>query len=58
MPSLTPKQAHFMNAAAHNPAFALKAGIPQSVAREFHNADKQKAAKTGTRPLWQKWKSF
>jgi hypothetical protein len=29
-----------MEAAAHNPAFAEKAGIPQSVAKEFVAADK------------------
>lgn len=33
-----------MAAAAHNPEFAKKAGIPQSVAKEFNNADKGKAA--------------
>jgi hypothetical protein len=26
--------------AAHNPAFAKKAGVPQKVAREFNRADK------------------
>lgn len=29
-----------MAAAAHNPAFAKKVGVPQSVAREFNQADK------------------
>lgn len=43
MPSSTPKQARTMAAAAHNPAFAKKVGIPQGVAREFNQAD----AKTG-----------
>lgn len=57
MPSYTPKQAFTMNAAAHNPAFALKVGIPISVARDFHNADKAKAQATGQKPLWQKWKN-
>jgi hypothetical protein len=55
VPSTSLKQAHFMNAAAHNPAFALKAGIPVSVARDFHNADKNKAKTTGQKPLWAKW---
>lgn len=32
-----------MNIAAHDASFAKKAGIPQSVAREFHEADKRKA---------------
>lgn len=40
MPSSSPKQAKFMQAAAHNPEFAKKAGIPQSVAQEFNSADK------------------
>ena len=40
MPSTSPKQARFMAAAAHNPKFAKKANIPQSVAKEFNQADK------------------
>jgi hypothetical protein len=32
-----------MAAAAHNPAFAKRVGVPQKVAREFNKAD----AKTG-----------
>ena len=43
MPSSTPKMAHTMAGAAHNPKFAAKMGIPQSVAKEFNQAD----AKTG-----------
>lgn len=43
MPSSTPKQARTMAAAAHNPSFAKRVGIPQSVAKEFNQAD----AKTG-----------
>lgn len=39
MPSVSVKQAKFMSAAAHNPEFAKKAGIPVSVAKEFHEAD-------------------
>ena len=42
MPSTSKKQARFMAAAAHNPAFAKKAGIPVSVAKEFNQADKGK----------------
>lgn len=42
MPSKSKKQARFMAAAAHNPKFAKKAGIPQSVAKEFNAADKKK----------------
>ena len=40
MPSKSKKQARTMAAAAHNPKFAKKVGIPQSVARDFNQADK------------------
>jgi hypothetical protein len=40
MPSTSKKQHNFMEAVAHNPAFAKKAGVPQSVGKEFSNADK------------------
>lgn len=43
MPSKTKSQARLMAAAAHNPAFAKKVGVPKSVAKEFNKAD----AKTG-----------
>jgi len=43
MPSSSPKQARTMAAAAHNPGFAKKMGIPSGVAKEFNQAD----AKTG-----------
>jgi hypothetical protein len=42
MSSTSEKQRKFMSAAAHNKAFAKKAGIPQKVAKEFHNADRGK----------------
>jgi hypothetical protein len=40
MPSKSAKQHKFMAAVANNPAFAKKAGVPQSVGKEFSNADK------------------
>lgn len=40
MPSKTRKQARTMAAAAHNPGFAKKMGIPGKVAKEFNQADK------------------
>ena len=43
MPSVSKKQARTFAAAAHNPAFAKKVGIPGGVAKEFNAAD----AKTG-----------
>jgi hypothetical protein len=39
MPSTTPKQKRTMAAAAHDPAFAKKVGIPVSVAKDFNKAD-------------------
>jgi len=40
VPSTSKKQHNFMAAVANNPAFAKKAGVPQSVGKEFSNADK------------------
>jgi hypothetical protein len=40
MPSTSKKQHNFMEAVAHNPAFAKKAGVPQSVGQDFSKADK------------------
>ena len=36
-----------MAAIAHNPAFAKKVGIPQSVGKDFNNADKGKKFSKG-----------
>ena len=48
MPSTSKKQHKFMQAVAHSPEFAKKAGVPQSVGKEFSNADKgRKFAKGG-----------
>ena len=48
MPSVSKKQHNFMEAVAHNPSFAKKAGVPQSVGKEFSKADKgRKFAKGG-----------
>ena len=40
MPSVSKKQHNFMAAVANNPSFAKEAGVPQSVGKEFSNADK------------------
>jgi hypothetical protein len=40
MPSSSKKQHNFMEAVAHSPAFAKKVGVPQSVGKDFSNADK------------------
>jgi hypothetical protein len=37
-----------MEAVAHNPAFAKKVGVPQSVGKDFSNADKGKTFKRGS----------
>jgi hypothetical protein len=47
MPSTSKKQHNFMAAIAHNPAFAKKVGIPQSVGQEFNKADKGKKFSKG-----------
>jgi len=41
MPSVSPKQKKLMAGVAKNPDFAQKVGIPQSVGKEFHAADKK-----------------
>jgi hypothetical protein len=46
MPSKSKAQAKTMKAAAHNPQFAKKVGIPQPVAKDFAKAD----AKAGGPP--------
>ena len=40
MPSKSKAQHNFMAAVAHNPAFAKKAGVPQSVGKDFNEADR------------------
>jgi hypothetical protein len=45
MPSKSKAQAKLMAAAAHDPEFAKKVGVPQSVAKKYKRAD------TGTKIL-------
>ena len=47
MPSSSKKQHNFMNAIANNKAFAKKVGVPQSVGKDFSNADKGKTFRKG-----------
>jgi hypothetical protein len=47
MPSTSKKQHDFMEAVAHNPAFAKKAGVPRSVGQEFSKADTGRTFKQG-----------
>ena len=39
MPTVSDKQERFMQAVAHNPKFAKKVGVPQSVGKEFTKAE-------------------
>jgi len=45
MPSKSKKQQNFMAAVANNPKFAKKAGVPQSVGKDYEKADKMKGMK-------------
>jgi hypothetical protein len=58
MPSSSAKQHKFMEAVAHNPAFAKKAGVPQSVGKDFSTADKGKTFKRGGEMATKKMNPF
>lgn len=45
MPSVSKRQRDFMLAIAHNAAFAKKAGVKQSVGKDFSAADKARGHK-------------
>ena len=47
MPSKSKKQHNFMEAIAHNPAFAKKVGVSQKVGQEYSKADKGKTFRKG-----------
>ena len=49
MPTTSKKQRNFMAAVAHSPEFAKKAGVPQSVGKDFSAADKQQGKKFATK---------
>jgi hypothetical protein len=53
MPATSAKQKKFMDAAAHNPKFAEKAGVPVGVAKEFSKMSKGRKF-GGSRPDLQK----
>tara|TARA_R100000963_G_C4567980_1_gene54050 strand:+ start:378 stop:548 length:171 start_codon:yes stop_codon:yes gene_type:complete len=42
MPSKSKKQKTFMAVAAKDKSFATKAGIPPTVAKKYHNADRRR----------------
>ena len=56
MPSKSKAQHDLMEAVAHDPEFAKKAGIPQSVGKDFAAADLKKAGgnKKRMRDLYRK----
>ena len=47
MPAVSEKQKKFMDAVAHNPAFAKKVDVPQSVGADFSEASKGKKFGSG-----------
>ena len=47
MPATSAKQKRFMDAAAHNPVFAKKVGVPVKVAKEFSKESKGQKFKEG-----------
>jgi hypothetical protein len=47
MPSKSKAQHNFMAAVANNPTFAKKVGVPQSVGKDFSNADKNRKTAKG-----------
>jgi hypothetical protein len=49
MPSSSKRQAKTMAAAAHNPKFAKKVGIPVGVAKDFNRADRKTGILKGKR---------
>jgi hypothetical protein len=49
MPATSLKQKKFMDAVAHNPAFAKQTGVPQSVGEDFSSASKGMKFGTKTR---------
>lgn len=55
MPSKSSKQERFMRIASHSKEFADKAGIPQSVAKEFHEEDKKKDKEKHEKSAQREW---
>jgi len=51
MPSKSKPQARMMAAAAHNPAFAKKVGVPAKVAKDFNKADVKTGILKGKRKV-------
>lgn len=58
MPSSSPKQHRFMEAIAHNPEFAEKVGVKQSVGKEFAKADDAAGITKSHKPHTENQKAF
>ena len=56
MPSTSAKQHRFMEAVAHDPKFAKKAGVPQSVGQDFAEADKREGLRKTIKSAMRKGK--
>lgn len=56
MPSKSKSQHRFMEAVAHSPEFAKKAGVPQKVGKDFAKADDKAGITGGKKKLPQKVK--
>ena len=53
MPTVSKKQHNFMEMVAHDPAAAKRVGVPQSVGKDFAEADKaQGKPKQRRKPLY------
>ena len=53
MPTVSKKEHNFMEAVDHDPAFAKRVGVSQSVGKEFVEADKaQGKARQRRKPLY------
>lgn len=54
MTSKSKEQHNLMEGVAHNPAFAQKVGIPQSVGKDFVSADKRSGRFKARKPVTRK----
>lgn len=54
MPSTSSRQEKFMRAVAHSKEFAKKVDVPQSVGKEFNDADQAKKKKNNHEKMYKK----
>lgn len=55
MPSVSQAQHNFMEAVAHDPEFARKAGVPQAVGKDFEKADQGRRIGKLAKHVRRKW---